>query len=529
MKEKDLIKRIIEKYPYLAYRKIGFPSVKRLDDKEYSSNVKQVSDGFDFYDELLKKYYNPSVKDYNFTSGNPLSYSAFKPTINSMLKSILGNDLYKYPYSEGDDNVRKELLGYIKQEGFINNNPYDYEDIDETGLSIHNITLTVSTSHAFELILDVITRPYDVVIMTGPNYGLFSFKPERINAKVKMINLDEEDGYLINPKKLNEMIKSTNERLKEEYKDLDYVPKVVAYVNGNPCNPTGKVMGNKQIDILKELANVCALNDVFIIDDLIYRDITYDRANIAKPVASIPGAFKNTISLFGLSKSYGLASLRAGFVVADEVIIRQIINRIFQQMDAVPAIIGEALKGTFNSSKSRNKAYNKYFNKLNKEYLYRYNLLKSLVMGLSSINDTKLKQKIKKQVTKINKEGLLLLENGIDGVNIIKDLEPEAGFFVILDFTSLKNKRYNGRLIKTEEDLVTIFYSEIKLRFIMGKSIAWPNKNDLIGRFTYAKSKTEIINAFVLMHNIIKLFDWFENDYLCVIIKVWKRGVKHGW
>ena len=221
------------------------------------------------------------------------------------------------------------------------------------------------------------------------------------------------------------------------------------------------------------------------------------------PLASLKGAFKNTISLFGLSKSYGLASLRAGFVVADEVIIREAINRIFQQMDAAPQIIGEALIGAFNTSKKRNNAYKKYFNKLNKEYYYRYNLLKSLIMGLSSIEDENLKRKINKRVRKINKDGALLLENGIKDVDIINGLEPEAGFFVVIDFTKLKNKMYKDFLVKTEEDLVTLFYSKIKLRFLMGKSISWPNKDDLIGRFTFAKSEEEIINALVLMNGIV--------------------------
>lgn len=504
MKQSNAIKRIIDRYPYLSCRKIGFPYVgKRPDNKDYSSRVKLVADGFDFYDELLKKYYNPNVKDYNFTSGNPLSYPVFKPTLNSMLKSILGKDLYKYPYSEGDDEVRKVLLSYIKQEGFLNDEPYDYADVDEKGLSIHNITLTVSTSHAFGLVLDVIARPYDVVIMTGPNYGLFGFKPERINADVEIIDLEKEDGYIINPDKLDKFIKNINDKLKNKHPELDYVPKVVAYVNGNPCNPTGKVMGRKQLDILKDLAKVCVSNDVFIIDDLIYRDITYDASNIAVPVASIPGAFKNTISLFGLSKSYGLASLRAGFVVADEVIIRELINRIFQQMDAAPAIIGEALKGSFNDSKKRNKAYKRYFKKLNENYFYRYNLLKSLIMGLDSIDDEKLKRKINKRVRVINKKAIPLLKNGIKDVNIISGLEPEAGFFVIIDFTKLKNKKYKDFEIKSEEDLVTLFYSKIKLRFIMGKSIAWPNKDDLIGRFTFAKSASEIVEALTLMNDII--------------------------
>lgn len=171
-------------------------------------------------------------------------------------------------------------------------------------------------------------------------------------------------------------------------------------------------------------------------------------------------------------------------------------------MDAVPAIIGEALMGAFNVSDKRNREYDKYFNKLNAEYLYRYYLLKSLVMGINTV-DENYRERIIGDVKKYNKNALNILINGISGINIIDHLEPQAGFFILLDFTSLKGREYNGIVIKTEEDLVTLFYKNIHLRFIMGKSVAWPNKEQLIGRFTDAKSIDDIINAFYLMNEIV--------------------------
>lgn len=491
------LNRILERYEYLKDRKLGFPYVgNRIDGTSFSKEVKKVADGFKLYDSLISTLNNNYSKEINLTSGNPMEYKPFKPAIDEIKKILAGTELNKYPYSEGDDRVRKELLKYIEQEGFINNSPYNYEDIDDKGLSIHNITFTVSTSHAFGLILDIIARPHDVVIMTSPNYGLFSFKPERINTDVELIELKKEDNYLINPLSLKDKIIKINKKLEKEYKGkLDYIPKVVAFVNGNPCNPTGKVMGINEINILKELGNVCKDLGVFIIDDLVYRDLTYNKNNIAKPVGTIDGMFKNTISLFGLSKSYGLAGLRAGFVVADEIIIRELINRIFQELDAVPTIIGEALKGAFNTSKKRNKEYNKYFNKLNKEYYFRYNILKSFVNGIESIDDKNIKKKVYNYIkNNVDNKYLYILKNGINYINIKKELEPQSGFFALIDFTNIKGKIYEGRPILTEEDLLNFFYKEIKLRFIIGKSMLWRNEDELIGRVTYAKERKEIIN-----------------------------------
>ena len=36
-------------------------------------------------------------------------------------------------------------------------------------------------------------------------------------------------------------------------------------------------------------------------------------------------------------------------------------------------------------------------------------------------------------------------------------------------------------------------YKKINLRYLIGKSIAWPNEYELVGRFTFAKSEEEII------------------------------------
>ena len=318
------IQRILERYPYLDKRQFGFPDIGlRKDKNEFSPYVKEVKDAFDIYNYLLNNYYDPN-KDINMTSGNPMEYKPYPPIVKNINKYLKTNDLYKYPYSEGDNKVRKVLLDYIERIGFKNDDPYKENDIDKYGLSINNLTMTVSTSHAVNILFDIIAREHDVVLMTAPNYGLFSFKPERFNVDVRIIPLKEEDNYLINPNDLESIIDKTNKELKEKYRNLDYTPKVVAIINSNPSNPLGTFLGESEKDRLIKIGDIVLKNDIFIIDDLIYRDISFND-DLALPFGTLDGMFKNTISLFGLSKSYGMASLRAGFVVADEVIIREII------------------------------------------------------------------------------------------------------------------------------------------------------------------------------------------------------------
>lgn len=101
---------ILKRYPYLKERKFGFPDVgKRLDNKPFSKYVKGVEDGFNIYDYILNNLYD-SKKDLNFTSGNPLCYDAYPDVIKRLDRYIHGNELYKYPYSEGMIGLGKFFL-----------------------------------------------------------------------------------------------------------------------------------------------------------------------------------------------------------------------------------------------------------------------------------------------------------------------------------------------------------------------------------------------------------------------------------
>ncbi len=509
----NAIERLLRDNPELGQRRFGLPSVgNRLDLENFNPTVEKIADAINFYGYEIRDENICTIKDTDLGTGNPLNYKPFPLCIKNMQECLDNENLYSYPYTEGDDRIRKQLLDYIEQEGFINNHPYPYPDIDSKGLSVHNITFMPSTSMIFNIIVNIISRPGDILLVTGPNYGLFTIRAERAGAEVDIFPLEKEDNFLVNPDKLAKRIDELNESLQKVYnRRKGYVPRVVAFLNANPNNPTGKVMGEKDIELLTKIGEVCSSRGVFIIDDLVYRDISYDKNNIAKPIATIPGMFRNTISLFGLSKSYGLAAVRAGFVVADEIIIREVINRIFQEIDSSPSITGYALSGAFNSSKERNKEYDKYFPPLREEYKYRYELLKALVEGIDSVNNYK--ERITKEVKTVLKDNAEIALKGLPYVHFPKNLEPDSGFFAILDFTEIKGMKYNGRIISSERDLLKFFYKTCRTRFLVGQSISWPYEEELIGRVSYAIDLDILINALYNMGRALEKLD-SKVDYI---------------
>lgn len=509
------IDRLLRENPELGERRFGLPDIGvRNDGESFNPTVQSIADAIDYYGYEVRDEDIVNIPDIDLGSGNPANYPPFPLSIKEMKKS-LDEDMYKYPYTEGADSIRKVLLDYVEKEGFVNNYPYNYEDIDEKGLSVHNITFLPSTSIAFNMIINVISKPGDVVLVTGPNYGLFTIRAERCGAEVEVLPLAKEDNFFVNPDKLALKIDDINESLQKVYnRRKGYVPRVVAFLNANPNNPTGKVMGEREIELLTKIGQVCLKRGVFVIDDLVYRDLSFDKDNIAKPLASIPGMFRNTISLFGLSKCYGLASLRAGFVVADEIIIRELVNRIFQGMDSAPDIVGRALAGAFNITSEREKVYNSYFSKLRKIYQDKYNLLKVLVKGVKGV-DSEIASLVTEKVSKVIKEDALAKQvlKGLPYTDFPQGLEIEAGFFAILDFTKVKGKKYNDQVINSEKDLLTFFYKTGRTRFLVGQSISWPYPEEMVARVTFSLDDDKIINALTNINKSLHLLEQGE-DYI---------------
>lgn len=499
LKKSNAIDRLLKENPMLGERRFGLPDIgKRNDGDFFNPTVQNIADAIDFYGYEIRDELITTVKDVDLGNGNPTNFKPFPLSIKRMKESLDNSLMYKYPYTEGDDNIRKILLDYVEKLGFFNETPYSYDDIDDKGLCVHNLTFLPSTSIAFNMIINIISKPGDVIIIPGPNYGLFSIRAERAGAEVEILPLSAEDNWLVNPEKLAEKIDDINESLQKVYnRRKGYVPRVVAFLNTNPSNPTGKIMSEKDTELLTKISDVCVSRGVFVIDDLVYRDLAFENENVAKPIATIKGAFRNTISLFGLSKCYGMASLRAGFVVADEILIRELINRIFQGMDSAPDIVGQALAGAFNVTEERELVYKEYFDELRSIYKYKYNLLVALVDGIDSV-DNIYKEKIEEEIKNVIQDEKIYnkIIKGLPYVTFPQNLVPDAGFFAILDFTKIKGMKYKGNTINTERDLLKFLYKNGRIRFLVGQSISWPNEDELVGRVTFALENDLIINAF---------------------------------
>jgi len=88
-------------------------------------------------------------------------------------------------------------------------------------------------------------------------------------------------------------------------------PRTRAIVTVSPNNPTGAVYSEASLRAINAL---CAQNDLYHFSDEAYEYFTYEGVKHFSP-ASIPGAMKHTLSFYSMSKNYGMASWRVGYVV----------------------------------------------------------------------------------------------------------------------------------------------------------------------------------------------------------------------
>ncbi|MCL4442344.1 MAG: aminotransferase class I/II-fold pyridoxal phosphate-dependent enzyme, partial [Firmicutes bacterium] len=105
-----------------------------------------------------------------------------------------------------------------------------------------------------------------------------------------------EEEFKLNPKTVESMI----------------TPRAKILMLSYPNNPTGAIMTAAE---LKAIAEVVERNNLIVISDEIYAELTYGE----KPVsfASLPGMRDRTVLLSGFSKAFAMTGWRIGYVAAN--------------------------------------------------------------------------------------------------------------------------------------------------------------------------------------------------------------------
>ena len=155
------------------------------------------------------------------------------------------------------------------------------------------IVVTAGSNMGFMNTILAITNPGDEIILNTPYYFNHEMAIAMAGCRAVLVATDE------------------NYQLRKEAIAQAITPKTRAVVTISPNNPTGVVYDEAT---LREVNQICGARNIYHISDEAYQYFTYNGIKHISP-AAFTGSSKYTISLYSLSKAYGFASWRIGYMV----------------------------------------------------------------------------------------------------------------------------------------------------------------------------------------------------------------------
>ena len=190
----------------------------------------------------------------------------------------------------------------------------------ENGLDLtgRRIVVTSGGNMAFMNAVLAITDPGDDVILPVPYY--FNHEMALTMIGCRTVGVPTDSRYQVDVDALAAAITSRTR----------------AIVTISPNNPTGAVY---PADTLRAVNRLCAERGLIHITDEVYEYFTYDQAHYSP--GSDPASRAHTVSLFSLSKAYGFAGWRIGYMVVPDELF-DAVNKIQDTNLICPPLVCQA-------------------------------------------------------------------------------------------------------------------------------------------------------------------------------------------
>ena len=194
----------------------------------------------------------------------------------------------KYTSNAGMLELRREIANYLRRRFDLE---YDYTN---------QILVTVGGSEAIDLALRVLVNPGDEVLIPVPSFVCYGPLTEMAGGVPVYVELTAENGFRLTPEQLKAAI----------------TPRTKALVLPFPSNPTGGIMERRD---LEAIAQVLENNDIMVISDEIYAELTYGQRHVSP--ANLTQLYDRTVVVNGFSKSHAMTGWRMGYVCAPQPVV----------------------------------------------------------------------------------------------------------------------------------------------------------------------------------------------------------------
>ncbi len=317
-RENELIKGVLEKLEMSRKEKEYILTVLGI-----VINESRRIQGFKA-EERSKAFYNLFIKAKELETlgkkvvhlevGEPC-YGPPEEAINALKDSLTKKNM-SYSSPTGLEEVKKAIIEKVNEE-----NSLDFAN--------ENIVLTPGGKFGIYASITTNIKPGEKVIIFNPSWPVYGSLTMKAKGLIGEINTELEKGWRID-----------SEKLKEE---IDENTKMI--IINNPCNPTGKIYGEKELEEIVQLAEEKKL--------LVLADETYSKITFKPFKTVLEFNYENTIYVDSFSKTYGMTGFRLGYAIGKKEIIDKISSLISLTVTCVPPFIQKAGLAVLETEKEK--------------------------------------------------------------------------------------------------------------------------------------------------------------------------------
>lgn len=238
------------------------------------------------------------------------SFNTAEPIKQAAIEAIKQSITDRYTSGYGIEALRKAIVAKVKKDNNIE-------------ATIENVLVTHGGIEALMATFLTLLNPEDEIIILTPDYASHITQTQIAlhGAKPIFVPLKEtKEGWTLEP----------------EYIEVAITHNTKAILFCNPCNPTGKVYTQQE---LQYIADIAVKHNLYILTDEMYEYFTFDKKKHIS-IGSFPEVADRTISIFGVSKSYAMTGWRIGYIVANQELIPQIF-KIHDSLVTCPTAVSQ--------------------------------------------------------------------------------------------------------------------------------------------------------------------------------------------
>jgi aspartate/methionine/tyrosine aminotransferase len=200
---------------------------------------------------------------------------------------------------EGDKQLKKVWLGYTESAG----SPTLRKEISKLYRDIKQEDLIVfaGAEEAIFIFMNVVLKKGDNIIVQYPAYQSLYEIANSIGCSVTKWTMYDKDNWEPDLDLLKRNIKRNTK----------------AIIINSPHNPTGYLMGKEK---LNQVIRIAKEHDLYIFSDEVYRFLEYNSKDRLPAVADV---YPKAVSLGVMSKSFGMAGLRIGWLAVKDKKLQQ--------------------------------------------------------------------------------------------------------------------------------------------------------------------------------------------------------------